>query len=252
VHRRDILLDGSTPFLIYGYGGFDINQTPFFSAGIYTWLEAGGGYALVNLRGGGEFGEKWHQAGMLLNKQHVFDDCIGAAQYLITNGYTKPERLAVRGASNGGLLVAAVVTQRPDLFRAAICEVPLTDMIRFPKFGSGKTWITEYGSPDDSDQFKALYAYSPYHHVVKGTAYPSLLICTAENDDRVDPMHARKFAAALQAATSSTNPILLRLETESGHGGSDQVKKTIEYGTDIWGFLIHELGAKTPEETPDK
>ncbi|MCE0496830.1 MAG: prolyl oligopeptidase family serine peptidase [Methylacidiphilales bacterium] len=252
VHRRDILLDGSTPFLIYGYGGFSESMTPFFSAGIYAWLEAGGGYALVNLRGGGEFGEKWHQDGMLLKKQHVFDDCIGAAQYLVTNGYTKPERLALRGESNGGLLVAAVVTQRPDLFRAAICGVPLTDMIRFPKFGSGKTWITEYGSPDDPDQFKALYAYSPYHHVVKRTAYPSLLICTAENDDRVDPMHARKFAAALQAATSSTNPILLRLETDSGHGGSDQVQKTIEYGTDIWGFLIHELGAKTPEETPNK
>jgi prolyl oligopeptidase len=248
VHRKDILLNGSTPFLIYGYGGFSESMTPFFSAGIYAWLEAGGGYALVNLRGGGEFGEKWHQDGMLTKKQHVFDDCIGAAQYLITNGYTKPDKLAVRGGSNGGLLVAAVVTQRPDLFRAAVCEVPLTDMLRFPKFGSGKTWITEYGSPDYAEQFKALYAYSPYHHVVKGTAYPAMLICTAQNDDRVDPMHARKFAAALQAATSSNNPILLRLETDSGHGGSDQIKKTIDYGTDIWGFLINELGAKTPEQ----
>ncbi|HUB66502.1 MAG TPA: prolyl oligopeptidase family serine peptidase [Candidatus Methylacidiphilales bacterium] len=252
VHRRDIVMDGSTPFLIYGYGGFSESMTPFFSAGIYAWLEAGGGYALVNLRGGGEFGEKWHQNGMLLKKQNVFDDCIGAAQYLIANAYTKPDRLALRGGSNGGLLAAAVTVQRPDLFRAVVCEVPLTDMIRFPKFGSGKTWITEYGSPDDPVQFKALYAYSPYHHVVKGTPYPSVLICTAENDDRVDPMHARKFAAALQAATSSKNPILLRKETDSGHGGSDQIKKTIEYGTDIWGFLIHELGAKTPEKTYKK
>jgi prolyl oligopeptidase len=252
VHRRDILLDGGTPFLIYGYGGFSESMTPFFSGGIYAWLEAGGGYALVNLRGGGEFGEKWHQDGMLLKKQHVFDDCIGAAQYLITNGYTKPERLAVRGGSNGGLLVAAVVTQRPDLFRAAVCESPLTDMIRFPKFGSGKTWIPEYGSPDNPGQFKALFAYSPYHHVVKGTAYPSMLIWMDQDDDRVNPMHAEKFAAALQAATSSPNPILLRLETNGGHGGSDQVNKTIERGTDIWGFLIHELGAKAPDQTPNK
>ena len=246
VHRRDILLDGSTPFLIYGYGGFRESMTPFFSPGYYPWLEAGGGYALVNLRGGGEFGEKWHQDGMLLKKQNVFDDCIAAAQYLINAGYTKPERLAVRGGSNGGLLAGAVLTQRPDLFRAVVCEVPLLDMIRYSKFGSGKTWVSEYGSPDDPVQFKALHAYSPYHHVKPGTPYPSVLFCTAANDDRVDPMHARKMAAALQAATNSPNPILVRVETQSGHGGSDQVKKTIDYAADIWGFLIHELGAQTP------
>jgi prolyl oligopeptidase len=248
VHRKDILLDGSTPFMLYGYGGFDISMLPGFRAGYYPWLEAGGGFAIANLRGGGEFGEQWHQDGMLLKKQNVFDDCIGAAEFLIKEGYTKPERLAVRGGSNGGLLVGAVVTQRPDLFRAAVCEAPLLDMVRYPLFGSGKTWIPEYGSPDDPDQFKALYDYSPYHHVTTGTAYPSVLFCTPQNDDRVAPMHAFKMAAELQAATSSPNPILLRLETQSGHGGGDQVSKTIEYGADIWGYLIHELGATPPGE----
>jgi prolyl oligopeptidase len=248
VHRKDILLDGSTPFLVYGYGGFGVNQTPGFWAGAYPWLEAGGGFAMVNLRGGGEFGEEWHQDGMLLKKQNVFDDCIAAAQYLVREGYTKPERLAVRGGSNGGLLAGAVLTQHPELFRAVICEVPLLDMVRYDQFGSGKTWVPEYGSPNDPEQFKALYAYSPYHHVIPGTKYPAVLICSAANDDRVDPMHARKMAAALQSATSSTNPILLRVEAQSGHGGGDQVKKTIEYGTDIWGFLIHELGARPPDE----
>ncbi len=248
VHRKDILLDGSTPFLIYGYGGFGVSETPSFSGGIYCWLEAGGGFALVNLRGGGEFGEQWHQDGMLLKKQNVFDDCIAAAEYLIREGYTKPERLALRGGSNGGLLAGAVLTQRPDLFRAVVCEVPLLDMVRYNLFGSGKTWVPEYGSPEDPEQFKALYAYSPYHHVVPGTPYPSVLFCTAADDDRVDPMHARKMAAELQAATSSPNPILVRVEAQSGHGGGDQVKKTIELGTDIWGFLIHELNTPPSEE----
>jgi prolyl oligopeptidase len=183
---------------------------------------------------------------MLLKKQNVFDDCIAAAQFLIDQGYTKPQRLALRGGSNGGLLVGAVLTQRPDLFRAMVCEVPLLDMIRYDRFGSGKTWIPEYGSPDNAAQFKALYAYSPYHHVHRGTDYPAVLFCSAANDDRVDPMHARKMVAALQAATGSSNPILLRVETESGHGGGDQVKKTIVYGTDVWGFLIYELGAREP------
>jgi prolyl oligopeptidase len=202
----------------------------------------------VNLRGGGEFGEQWHQDGMLLKKQHVFDDCIAAAETLIKQGYTAPERLAVRGGSNGGLLVGAVITQRPDLFRAAVCEAPLLDMIRYPLYGGGKTWIPEYGSFDDPDQFKALYDYSPYHHVVPGTVYPSVLFCTPQNDDRVAPMHAMKMTAALQAATSSSNPILLRVETQSGHTGGDQTSKSIEYGTDIWAFLIHELGAQPPGE----
>ena len=250
VHRKDILLDGSTPFLLYGYGGFDINMLPSFSPGYYPFLEAGGGYALVNLRGGGEFGEQWHQDGMLLKKQNVFDDCAGAAEYLIHEGYTKPERLGLRGGSNGGLLAGAMLTQRPDLFRAIVCEVPLLDMVRYDLFGSGKTWIPEYGSSANPAQFQALFAYSPYHHVKPHTAYPSVLFWTEADDDRVDPMHARKMAAALQAATSGPNPILLRLETQGGHGGSDQVKKSIDRGTDIWGFLIRELGAKAPGEPP--
>ena len=252
VHRRDILLDGSTPFLLYGYGGFNISQLPTFWAGAYPWLEAGGGFAMVNLRGGGEFGEQWHRDGMLLKKQNVFDDCIAAAEYLVNEGYTRPQRLGVRGGSNGGLLVGAVLTQRPDLFRAVVCEAPLLDMIRYPLFGSGKTWIPEYGSPDNAEQFKALEAYSPYHHIKPGTAYPSVLFCTPQNDDRVAPMHAFKMTAALQAATRGPNPILLRVETQSGHGGGDQVSKTIQYGADIWGFLIHELGATPPTEAPDK
>jgi prolyl oligopeptidase len=246
IHRKDMPYDGSTPFLIYGYGGFSVSMTPFFSPGYYPFLEAGGGYALVNLRGGGEFGEQWHQDGMLLKKQNVFDDCAAAAQYLIAQGYTSPRHLALRGGSNGGLLVGAVLTQHPELFHAMVCEVPLLDMIRYPKFGSGQTWVPEYGSPENEEQFKALYAYSPYHHVVKGTPYPAVLFCTATNDDRVDPMHARKMAAELQADTGSDNPILLRVETQSGHGGGDQVQKTQALATDIWGFLIYELGGKTP------
>jgi prolyl oligopeptidase len=252
VHRKDILLDGRTPFLLTGYGGFGVSETPYFSPGYYPWLEAGGGYAVVNLRGGGEFGEQWHQDGMLLKKQNVFDDCIAAAQYLVAEGYTRSDRLGFRGGSNGGLLAGALITQQPHLFRAIICEVPLLDMIRYNQFGSGKTWVPEYGSPQNAEQFKALLAYSPYHHVVIGTAYPSVLFWTDANDDRVDPMHARKMTAALQAATSSNNPILLRLETEGGHGGGDQVKKNIERGTDIWGFLIHELGVGPPEEAQNQ
>jgi len=252
VHRKDILLDNSTPFLLTGYGGFGISETPYFSPGYYPWLEAGGGYAVVNLRGGGEFGESWHHDGMLLKKQNVFDDCIAAGEFLVKQGYTNSDRLAFRGGSNGGLLAGAMITQRPNLFRAVVCEVPLLDMIRYDQFGSGKTWVPEYGSPKDAAQFQALLAYSPYHHVVPGTPYPSVLFCSAANDDRVDPMHARKMTAALQAATSSPNPILLRVESQSGHGGGDQVKKNIEYGTDVWGFLIHELGAKPPEEAENK
>jgi prolyl oligopeptidase len=249
VHRKDMPFDGSTPFMLYGYGGFDISLLPGFKAGYYPWLEAGGGFAIVNLRGGGEFGEQWHQDGMLLKKQNVFDDCIAAAEYLIRSGYTQPERLAVRGGSNGGLLVGAVITQRPDLFRAAVCEAPLLDMVRYTLYDGGKTWIPEYGSPEDPDQFKALLAYSPYHNVKRGTAYPSVLFCTPQNDDRVAPMHAFKMTAELQAATSSPHPILLRLETQSGHGGGDQTSKTIDYGTDIWSFMIHELGATPLGET---
>ena len=242
VHRRGLKLDGSTPFLLYGYGGFNINILPAFSGGLVPWLEAGGGYASPNLRGGGEYGEAWHRAGMLGDKQNVFDDFLAAAQFLVDKGYTRPERLAIRGGSNGGLLVGAAMTQRPDLFRAVVCQVPLLDMLRYHLFGSGKTWIEEYGSADDAAGFAWLSAYSPYHHVRPGTPYPALLMMSADADDRVDPMHARKMAAAVQAATSSGRPAWLRIEQHAGHGGADLVKQTVESGADAYAFLMSQLG----------
>ena len=242
VHRKDMVKDGSTPFLLYGYGGFNISLTPRFSGSQFVWLEQGGGLAIPNLRGGGEYGEDWHESGMLTKKQNVFDDFTSAAEYLIAEGYTKSERLAISGRSNGGLLVGAAMTQHPELFRAVTCGVPLLDMVRYHKFGSGRTWITEYGSAEDPVQFKALHAYSPYHHVEKGTEYPALLMLSADSDDRVDPMHARKFVAAAQYANASENPILLRIETNAGHGGGDMVKKRVARLTDEYSFLFHELG----------
>ena len=242
VHRKDLVPDGSTPFLLYGYGGFNISLTPTFSASTFVWIEQGGGLAIPNLRGGGEYGEAWHESGMLTKKQNVFDDFAGAAEYLIAEGYTKSERLAISGRSNGGLLVGAAMTQRPELFRAVSCGVPLLDMVRYHKFGAGRTWITEYGSAEDQAQFAALHAYSPYHHLEKGTRYPALLMLSADSDDRVDPMHARKFVAAAQYANASENPILLRIETNSGHGGGDMVKKRVAQLTDEFSFLFHELG----------
>ncbi|MGV3724474.1 MAG: prolyl oligopeptidase family serine peptidase, partial [Actinomycetota bacterium] len=200
VHRKGLELDGERPTLLYGYGGFNISLTPGFVRGAYTLLERDGVYAVANLRGGGEYGEDWHRAGMLANKQNVFDDCIAAAQYLIDKGYTRPERLAVMGGSNGGLLVGAVTTQRPDLFRAAVCAVPLLDMVRYHKFRIARLWISEYGDPEIAEQFRVLHTYSPYHRVRDHESYPSLLITAAESDTRVDPLHARKWAARLQAA----------------------------------------------------
>ena len=242
VRRKDLPRDGSTPFLLYGYGGFNLSMTPAFASSIYPWLEAGGGYAVANLRGGGEYGEEWHQAGMLARKQNVFDDYISAAEYLVHEGYTKPERLAIRGGSNGGLLVGAAVTQRPDLFRAAICAVPLLDMVRYHLFGSGRTWIPEYGTAEDAAQFKAIYAYSPYHHVKPGTHYPALLMLSADSDDRVDPMHARKMVARLQAANAGPHPIWMRIEKNAGHGGADMVRQAVEQNADQYAFLMRELG----------
>ncbi len=242
IHRKDLVNDGSTPFLLYGYGGFNVSLTPRFSASEFVWLEQGGGLAIPNLRGGGEYGEDWHESGMLTKKQNVFDDFTGAAEYLIAEGYTKSARLAISGRSNGGLLVGAAMTQRPELFRAVSCGVPLLDMVRYHKFGSGRTWITEYGSAEDPAQFKALHAYSPYHRIEKGTQYPALLMLSADSDDRVDPMHARKFVAAAQYANVSENPILLRIETNAGHGGGDMVKKRVARLTDEYSFLFHELG----------
>ncbi len=242
IHRKDMPKDGSTPFLLGGYGGFNVSMTPSFSSGLYPWLEAGGGYAVPNLRGGGEYGEGWHRAGMGAKKQNVFDDYIAAAEYLIKNRYTQSAKLAIRGGSNGGLLVGAAVTQRPELYRAVICAVPLLDMVRYHLFGSGKTWIPEYGTAAKPEEFKTLFSYSPYHHVKKGTKYPALLMMSADSDDRVDPMHARKMVAELQTASAGQHPILLRVEKHAGHGGADLVKQAVEQSADAYAFLMRELG----------
>ncbi|MFW6057802.1 MAG: prolyl oligopeptidase family serine peptidase [Persicimonas sp.] len=242
VHRKDIELDGTTPFLLYGYGGFNINMRPYFRSSIYPWLEAGGGYAVPNLRGGGEYGEDWHKDGMLANKQNTFDDFIAAAEHLTDEGYTSPDKLAISGGSNGGLLVGAATTQRPDLFSAVLCSVPLLDMVRYHKFGSGKTWVHEYGNPDDEEQFGYLHDYSPYHRIEEGTDYPAFLMLSADSDDRVDPMHARKMTAALQHANASAEPVIMRIEREAGHGGGNMVKKYVEKYTDQYAFLMAELG----------
>ncbi len=242
VRRRDAKRDGKMPFILTGYGGFNINLTPSFSSSRFAWLEQGGGLAIPNLRGGGEYGEAWHEAGMLANKQNTFDDFVAAAELLIARRYTSADRLAIVGGSNGGLLVGAAMVQRPELFRAVSCHVPLLDMVRYHLFGSGKTWISEYGSSDDAEQFKALYAYSPYHHVKPGARYPALLVLSADSDDRVDPMHARKFTAAVQHASASGLPVWLRVESKAGHGGGDMIKKRVELAADEYAFLMHELG----------
>jgi prolyl oligopeptidase len=243
VHPRGIALDGTNPTYLTGYGGFNISMTPAFSRSLIFWLERGGILAVPNLRGGGEYGESWHQGGMLERKQNTFDDCIAAAQWLVSAGYTSAERLAVAGGSNGGLLAGAMLTQRPDLFRAVVIQVPLLDMLRYHRFLIARLWIPEYGSADDPEQFRWLSAYSPYHRVRDGAAYPAVLLATAESDTRVDPMHARKMAARLQAATSSDRPVLLRLESKAGHGAGKPVSKLIEELSDVWGFVVHELGA---------
>ncbi|HEY3284219.1 MAG TPA: prolyl oligopeptidase family serine peptidase [Armatimonadota bacterium] len=241
VHRKDLKKTGDTPVMLTGYGGFQASSTPYFSGAVYPWLERGGIYAVANLRGGSEYGEEWHQNGMLLKKQNVFDDFIAAAEYLVKERYTRPDRLAISGGSNGGLLVGAAEVQRPDLFGAVVCAVPLLDMVRYHLFGSGRTWIGEYGSSENPEQFKALYAYSPYHHVRAGTRYPATLMLSADSDDRVDPMHARKFAAALQTATTG-GPVLLRVERNAGHGGADLIKATVERLADQYAFLLQYLG----------
>ncbi len=243
VHKKGLKLNGENPTLLTGYGGFNSAQTPVFQRNSFLWLERGGVFAEANLRGGSEYGEEWHKAGMLGNKQNSFDDFIAAAEWLISNGYTSPSKLAIKGGSNGGLLVGAALTQRPDLFKAVICWNPLLDMVRYHNFLIAKLWIPEYGSPEDSTQFQWLYAYSPYHHVVEGTAYPATLFMTGDSDSRVDPMHAVKMTARVQAATSSDAPILLRFDRKSGHAGMP-MSKTVEEYTDIWSFVFWQLGVK--------
>jgi prolyl oligopeptidase len=242
VHRRGLARTGDHPTLLYGYGGFGISLTPSFSVGLVAWLEMGGVYAQPSLRGGGEYGEEWHQAGTKLNKQKVFDDFIAAAEWLIAHGYTNPAKLAISGGSNGGLLVGACLVQRPELFAAALPAVGVFDMLRFHKFTIGWAWISEYGSPENPEEFKALYAYSPLHNLKPGTAYPATLITTADHDDRVVPAHSFKFAAALQAAQGGSQPVLIRIDTKAGHGAGKPTSKLIEEAADRWAFLVQVLG----------
>ncbi|MBF2005043.1 MAG: S9 family peptidase [Chlorogloeopsis fritschii C42_A2020_084] len=240
-HKKGIKLDGNNPTYLYGYGGFNASLTPAFSVSNLVWMEMGGVYAVPNIRGGGEYGEEWHQAGMKLKKQNVFDDFIAAAEWLIANGYTKPAKLAIGGGSNGGLLVGACMIQRPDLFAAALPAVGVMDMLRFPKFTIGWAWVSEYGSPENPEEFKALYAYSPLHNLKPGKAYPATLITTADHDDRVVPTHSFKFAAALQAAHAGDAPVLIRIETKAGHGAGKPTTKMIEEVADKWAFLVRTL-----------
>jgi prolyl oligopeptidase len=240
-HKKGIELDGNNPVYLYGYGGFGDSKTPSFSISILVWMEMGGVYAMPNIRGGGEYGKEWHQAGMKSKKQNVFDDFIAAGEWLIKNGYTKSEKLAISGGSNGGLLVGACMAQRPDLFGAALPMVAIMDMLRFHKFTIGRAFIPEYGSPDDAEDFKVLYAYSPLHNLKKGTAYPATLITAAENDDRVVPAHSFKFAATLQAVHDGDAPVLIRIETKAGHGAGKPTAKIIEESADRWAFLVRVL-----------
>ena len=239
--KKGIKLDGNNPTYLYGYGGFNISLTPSFSVSLLIWLEMGGVYAVPNLRGGGEYGEEWHQAGMKEKKQNVFDDFITAAEWLIANNYTKPAKLAIGGGSNGGLLVGACMTQRPDLFGAALPAVGVMDMLRFHKFTIGWAWVAEYGSSENAAEFTNLYAYSPLHNLKPGTAYPATLIITADHDDRVVPAHSFKFAAALQAAHNGNAPVLIRIEIKAGHGAGKPTAKIIEEAADKWSFLVRVL-----------
>jgi len=239
--------NGSTPTILYGYGGFEVSLTPRYSARIAAWIESGGLYASANLRGGSEFGESWHRAGMLDKKQNVFDDFIAAAEWLEQNHYTEPSRLAVRGGSNGGLLVTAALTQRPELFGAVICEYPLIDMLRYHKFLVAQWWVPEYGSSDNPEQFKYIYAYSPYQHVKPGTKYPAVLFVTGDSDTRVAPLHARKMTALMQSAAGSGRPILLRYDTAGGHTFAEPVSKQVEEIADQLSFLDWQLKVTKPQ-----
>jgi len=243
IHKKGLELDGNNPTMLYGYGGFNIPLTPSFSVSRIAFLEQGGVYAIANLRGGGEYGEDWHRAGMLEKKQNVFNDFISAAEYLINEKYTSSEKLAINGGSNGGLLVGACMTQRPELFKVAIPQVGVLDMLRYHKFTIGWGWAVEYGSSDSADQFNYLIKYSPLHNLKTGTNYPATLVMTADHDDRVVPAHSFKFAAALQAAQDKKgNPVLIRIDSKAGHGAGKPTTKLIEDAADMWSFVLWNLG----------
>jgi prolyl oligopeptidase len=241
-HRKGLALDGARPTVLYGYGGFNISLKPSFSIASLVWMEMGGVYAVPNLRGGGEYGEEWHQAGTKLRKQNVFDDFIAAAEWLVANRYTAPGRLAIHGGSNGGLLVGACMTQRPDLFGAALPAVGVMDMLRFHQFTIGWAWTSDYGSSDREEEFRALHAYSPLHNLKPGVRYPATLITTADHDDRVVPAHSFKFAARLQECHAGGPPVLIRIDLKAGHGAGKPVSKRIEEAADRWAFLVPALG----------
>ncbi|MCH7506408.1 MAG: S9 family peptidase [Proteobacteria bacterium] len=246
-HHKDVVPDGERPTMLYGYGGFNISMRPSFRTTRLAWMEMGGIYAVANLRGGGEYGEEWHQAGTKLQKQNVFDDFIAAAEYLIAAGYTNADKLAIFGGSNGGLLVGAVTNQRPDLFGAAIPAVGVMDMLRFHEFTAGRFWVDDYGSSANPEEFKALYAYSPYHNVKQGTHYPAILVATADTDDRVVPGHSFKYAAAIQSAQAGDAPVLIRIQTRAGHGAGIPTDKIIQQYADFWAFLVRNLDMSLPQ-----
>ena len=253
-YKKGLQRDAANPTVLYGYGGFDISLTPTFSPGNLVWMEMGGVYAVPNLRGGGEYGEQWHLAGTKERKQNVFNDFIAAAEYLIAEKYTSTPKLAIFGGSNGGLLVGATMTQRPDLFAAALPAVGVMDMLRFQKFTIGWGWAPDYGTSDDPEQFKSLFAYSPLHHIKPGVNYPATLVTTSDHDDRVVPAHSFKFAATLQAAQAANVPTLIRIETKSGHGAGRPTSKLIDEAADRWAFLDEVLkvkaGGKQAQDAP--
>jgi prolyl oligopeptidase len=251
VHKKGLELDGNNPTYLYGYGGFNVSYTPSFSISRMLWLENGGVFVLANLRGGGEFGEEWHKAGMTPNKQNVFDDFIAAAEYLIQAKYTSPEKLAIAGGSNGGLLVGAVANQRPELFKVALPAVGVMDMLRFHKFTIGWGWVPEYGSSDNPEQFKNLLRFSPLHNIKDGVSYPATLVTTADHDDRVVPAHSFKYIARLQEKGAPTNPYLIRVAVKAGHGAGKSTAQQIEEATDIWAFVYENMGLNPYAATPE-
>jgi prolyl oligopeptidase len=246
-HKKGLKPNGKNPTLLYGYGGFNISLTPTFSVGNMVWLEMGGIYAVPNLRGGGEYGEEWHQAGTKLRKQNVFNDFIASAEWLVQQGWTSPKSLAIQGGSNGGLLVGACMTQRPDLYGACLPAVGVMDMLRFHKFTIGWAWTSDYGSSENESEFKALYAYSPYHNLKPKTAYPPTMVTTGDHDDRVVPAHSFKFAARLQEVHTGPNPVLIRIDVKAGHGAGKPVSKQIEERADQLAFLARQFDVPAPK-----